>query len=623
MKRFFSLSITLLSCLFVLSCGGNKEQGGTAGTATLGVEIQNAQELYELPQNQTTTLNAAVVANPTSAEVYTITLGVKPSLVEAYNTQKGTDYEVLPADHYTFVSSQVILTRYGAKSSNAQLRLGGGSAVVGKTYVLPVVIESVQGGVNFDAPDSKAAFVLVKITSKSLDGQGTASAPYLIKSVGDFLAAGSVLRENQTTYFRLENDVDFEGAFSVDNPWKPINPETEGLGEGEPDPAFTRKAVFDGNNKKISNFKTGGPLFAILVGSAKDLTFENVDITTDRSNWGGVLAGYADAPDGKTGVVAKNISVKNAKMDDAYKRTGGLIGYMVNGTVEDVDVECAIKGGESMAGGIIGRTEDGILRNCSFSGSVSVGSYQIGGLVGYAVNVAISDSHAAASLKGLGNNTYFRGGGLVGHIEGSASIEKCYATGDVVAETKGHMAGGLIGSIGGSESNTVNIKKSYASVNVTLPESGNNFAHAGGLVGTLASAGTLTIENCYATGKITATRWSSGFVGSIYDHPGKLIIKNGYSTCDLSGMRKASVGIVLGLTYAGKSDVDPVIPPATVSCQGFVAWNVSDKPFCYPEDAVNQTNNYYGTAGTVSQQASALHWDTAIWDLSGNLPVLK
>ena len=273
MKKLVFFAALLLPVLFAASCGKKDNPDAPAGPSALSAEIVNAQNLYELPSNQTATLDVVVVADPATSEAYTINLGVNAPLVSAYNTEKGTSYEMLPIDAFSIVTPQVIITRYGAKSSAGQIRIGGGSVEEGKTYVLPVVIESVKGGTNFELPANEAAFIVVKTVAPSLAGKGTAAEPYLLTSTTDIMIAGSVLKDDDAVYFSLQNDVDFsEIEFGEENPWTPINPETSGLAEGEVDPALSRRVFFDGNNHTIKNLKNvDGGLFGVLVGKVQNM----------------------------------------------------------------------------------------------------------------------------------------------------------------------------------------------------------------------------------------------------------------------------------------------------------------------------------------------------------------
>lgn len=612
MKRFFSLALVLVPCLFTFSC----KKGGDdvpAGPAQLGVQVKNAEAIYEIPKSQSKSIELTVVADPTSAEAYNISLAASQSLVATYNTANGTDYEMLPVSAFSFVTNTVTLPKYNATSSSCELRLKGEGCVQDQTYVLPIAIESVQGGTNFTSPAEKAAYILFKMGEAAAEGAGTQASPYLINSLDTFFLIDGLLKDDATVYFKLTEDLDFKDVeFGEENPWRGIN---YGADDDAIAVAEKRGIVFDGNNHKISNFKAGAPLFYILVGSVENLTIENAEIDAEVANAGAVLVGVGGAGQEDTGITGeaniKNVTIKNSKVENDRKRSGGLISWLKGGSIENATVECEVKGSEAQVGGLAGRVSNGSLINCSASGNVTNASAYSGGLVGIVVNATIKGCHATGNVEHT-TTSYTRGGGLIGQIDGNVTIEKSYATGNVTGVS--HMGGGLVGVIG-TEGVTVSISECYATGNISLPTSGN-FGHGGGLLGTVnAKDATVTIENCYATGSITVRRYSGGFVGSLFqsDKPCKLLkITNCYSTSDLSGIGlQERCGMVLGLKDAG-----------TVECTGFVSWNTGNWPFSY-NDAVSVEGNYDGKEGTVSQQAKALGWNESIWDLTGDLPKLK
>lgn len=615
MKKVILSVLALAFCLLPQSC--NKGGNGTepAQTAVLGVNIKDAKALYEVPKGQSVSLEVSVVADPTSAEPYTINLAPSADLVSVYNTKNGTSYEMLPVTAFQFVTSSVILPKYTAKSSACELRLKGAGCEEGVTYILPVAIDGVKGGTNFDAPDEKAAYILFKMGAPQASGSGTQEDPYTLNGIDNFLLIGSLLKDDATVYFKLTDDVDFAGVeYTEENPWVPFN---NAVDDDAKPIARARKIVFDGGNHKIKNFKASGPLFGTVCGSISNLTVENAEIEGGADD-AAVLVGVAGSSENADDFIMKNVTVKASSVQSDYKRAGSIISHLRNGVVENCVAECPVYA-QQQAGGLIGRMEAGTLDGCSATGEIKTEAYYAGGLVGYAGNVVVKNCSATGNVASLGGN-YSRVGGLIGQIEGNATIEKCHATGSV--EGQGHMGGGLIGVIG-KEETTVNISKCYATGNVTMPhgESGN-WAHAGGLVGTISAVNcVVAIDNCYATGAIATRRYSGGFVGSIYDKAKgckSLTITNSYCTSDLSGIAVGDrCGIVLGLNDGANSTV-----PTVITCTGFVAWNVSEKPFSYG-DAISTEGNYYGTEGTVSAQAKALGWDESIWDLSGNEPQLK
>lgn len=663
MKRFISLaSVCLAAGLVILSCGNkNNEPGGGGGTGTpqLGVEVKDApQDGYQIPQGQTLLIELAVVANPTSPESYTITLAANSGLVTTYNAKNGTAYPALPADCYTFTANQVILTRYGARSSAASLRLGGPSCEVGKTYLLPVVIDGVSGGTNFQAPDEKAAYILVSITEPQMAGSGTAADPYQIASAQDMASIDKLLKDGQTIYFKQTADIDFAGFITEQNPWKAINP-SQATEDDTADPAEARVLVYDGNNKKISNFNGGGAIFAILVGSVKDLTIEKADIDCAAKNLGGVLAAAVGTSQTASNVVLKNVHVKDSKINNDYQRSGGLIAWLKGGIVEDCDAECEVTSTNPQAGGLIGRIDAGTVKNCYATGNISAGYYS-GGLVGFATTATLENCYATGNVANTAGGNYARVGGFLGQAGGNLTVSKCYSTGNATG-SKAHMAGGFIGVLAG-ENAIVNIDRCYATGDALIevdPDSGN-WAHVGAFVGTINAAGQkVTISNCYCTGAIATRRYSGGFVGSIFSSPATLTVSNSYTTSDISGVLVKD-GLKADGSYWANTDApearvgyrhrtglligcaDKWNEGTTISCSGFVAWRSNawyDDPenptvktgefdFSYinynnSDFAVPVTGNYLGNAGTVSQQAQALGWDASIWDLSGSLPRLK
>ena len=619
MKKIAILVSVLLPCLLAVSC--NKEKGQEeVKPAVLGIEVNDAQALYSVPKNQATTITLAVVADPVSEEAYTITVGANPGLVASYNSKNSTSYEMLPSDAYSFTSTSVMLPRYSAKSTNCELRLKGEGCEVDKTYLLPVVIDGVQGGTNFTAPEDKAAYILFKMLKPEQQGAGTQEDPYLVEELEGFLKIGSLLKDDATVYFKMMQDFDFKDVFTKENPWTPINAAADDDAKAA---ARKRQVVFDGNNHKISNFKAGGPIFAILCGSVQNLTIEGADIDSDAED-AAILVGVAGASDAPEGFVMKNITVTSSKVQSTNKRAGALVSHLRNGVVDNCTAACPVTA-QQQAGGLIGRVDNGTITNCTVTGDVTLDAYYGGGLVGYMGSATLTNCHASGNVRGniLEGGNYARVGGLVGQLDGNATIEKCSATGNVFGgETKGHMAGGLIGVVGKDES-VLKVSKCFATGNVSLPHgTSGNWAHAGGFIGTISALkAEVSIDNCYSTGSVEVRRYSGGFIGSLYDKakaPKSLTITNCFTTSDISGIVVSDrCGLVLGLNDGANGEI-----PTVITCTGFVAWNKCERPFSYA-DCVPVAGNYYGTEGTVSAQAKALGWDENIWDLSKDVPTLK
>lgn len=630
MKKIAILVSVLLPCLFTLSC--NKEKGKEENKpAELSVVLSDVKDVYEVPKNQSISVNLMVVPDPVSAEAYTISLAANPGLVATYNAAKGTDYQMLPSSAFSIAGTSVMLTRYSAKSTACELRLKGEGCDTAKVYLLPISIDGVQGGTNFTAPDEKAAYILFKMTPAQQLGSGTESDPYLVDGMESFFKISGLLKDDASNYFKLTADLDFsEVKFTEENPWTPINKATSGLAEGEKDPARSRKIYFEGDNHKISNFKADGPLFGELVGCVQNLVIENAAIDA-AANDAAIVAAHAGSDPSSTEVVAKNIIISKSSIISDYKRAGALFGWLKGGIVENCVGECSVHA-QQQVGGLIGRVEGGSIINSSASGKVTSESYYSGGLIGIVSSpsadaistVTITGCNASGDVEHV-SGSYSRAGGLIGQTECNLVLEKCYATGNVVGT--GHYGGGLVGYIGcvkdASDQHipqTTNISQCYATGNVTLPIT-NNFAHAGGLVGTVTDKATVNINNCYATGTIVVRRYSSGFVGTLSSANAVLKVTNGYTTSNINGINlNTHCGLALGNNSATAT--------AGASYTGFVAWNKdldeAHNRFCYPEaNNIVVAGNYFGSEETVSAQAAKLGWDTSIWDLSKDLPTLK
>ena len=630
MKKLLTFASILLAGLFTLSCNGGKENGGNAGTPQLSVLVKDALDIFEVPERQTQTLNLYITADPVSEESYTITLSANPGLVATYNTAHGTGYQALPNEAYSFVSTQVTLPRYNPKSTSCELRLKGEGCVADQVYLLPVVIDGVTGGSNFQAPDDKAAYILFKMLPAVGDGSGTSADPYIIKDADDILNMNDLLQDDATTYFKMAADVDMKDVvFTNDKPWVPVN---YAIDDETKPAARARKIVLDGDGHKISNFKADGPLFGNMCGGVKNLVLDNINIDSLVDDAAALIgdAGSSTSPDD---FFLKDVTITGSKVESVGKRAGSLVSRMRNGVVENCVASCTVSVAQQ-GGGLIGRVDAGQLTNCSTSGDVTVDTYHGGGLVGFLLSGTVTKCHSTSTVTHVsGGNS--RVGGLIGSICGSATVEKCYATGNV--NGAGHWGGGLVGCIYDTLGGTVNVSECYATGTVTMPHADTgNQAHAGGLIGSVSPKSEATeitvvnISNCYATGAVITRRYSSGFLGSIYAAKAEVHIINGYTTSDISGIRvQERCGLVFG---HGGSNLEE--GKSTITCKGFVGWNTGDPAWRFSwgwedaehvfHDAFLVDGNYNGHQGTVSQQAQALGgWSTDIWDFSGNEPKLK
>lgn len=356
---------------------------------------------------------------------------------------------------------------------------------------------------------------------------GTLSNPYLIGDRNQLAKIKDNLSTSEKRYFKLVDDITVSS-------WTSLNPDDDSA------------INFDGNDKTITGLDE--PLFTYLDGEVSDLTISDASISTSGYYYG-VLVRTIDKGD----CSISNVSIESSSLSGSHT-LGGMIGRITTGVTSceftncsaDVTVTCSSTNTYTNSGGLIGFMQKGTLTKCHAEGDV------------------ISDK------AGLG--------GLVGTIEGDASVLNCYATGNVAkGNTKYTYRGGLIGRI---------------------------------------SAGTVSISNCYATGEVEATRWSSGFVGSYSGT--SLTITNGYTSSTLTFETPEQAGVFIG--NANKK---------AITYSGFVAWNTSALTnFIYNTTVTSApSGNYFGTDGTILSQAEAFtspnNWDfDTVWNRV-NPPTLK
>jgi filamentous hemagglutinin family protein len=223
-------------------------------------------------------------------------------------------------------------------------------------------------------------------------------------------------------------------------------------------------------------------------------TISSLTVTVSLANQG--LFGYAN------GARIKNIGVTDVNITSSNDYVGGLVGFILNGTIENAFVTGKVSG-------------------------TGTGRY-IGGLAGGANSTTISQSSSHASVNNSSANWT---GGLVGILGGESRVNSSYSTGNVTSD--GNYVGGLVGNVGlvGVVGKSV-INDSYATGSVT----GTNFV--GGLVGALvAHSGSVEINNAYATGSVSGSSDVGGLVGLVATYTSHIAkINNSFWDVNTSGI---------------------------------------------------------------------------------------
>jgi hypothetical protein len=234
---------------------------------------------------------------------------------------------------------------------------------------------------------------------------------------------------------------------------------------------------------------------------------------------------------------------------------GGLVGSnelgtsITNSYATGAVIATTTPGEDITVGGLVG-DNGGRIASSYATGSVTSagGDASVGGLVGASGNKGVvTDSFASGNITVTGATNAFVGG-LIGGNGGS--INRSYATGDVVADGNNVLAGGLLGINAGT------LTEAFATGRVT-----SNSANAilGGLAALNADRGTFTFA--YATGAVSGGP-NSVIGGLIGVNTGTL--EQTYAIGRLTGG-----GIVGGLVGANNSGpLPPIFGDSNLSLTG-------------------------------------------------------
>ena len=289
------------------------------------------------------------------------------------------------------------------------------------------------------------------VTIEVVVGDGTANAPFFIKSIEDLLFLGKEEVYNQAgdstlnpktldKYYKLQADLDFATLTSLDpvlmqnnnipacvyedGVWLPIGYNAQ-LGEGF-------RGVFNFNNHTIYNLN--------IVDADLD-----AGITLDHAGLFYVL---------EEGGVITNLTLNNVNIEGSYSSVGAIVG-LNHGTVERSMVETGTVDNSNNAGvvgGAVGRNEMDVdlqpIVEMVYS-NVTVNTSSIGGgVVGYNYGGIVVSSYSDGSVVGNFDTTL---GGIVGLNEYKsinlanydAIIKDCYYYGVITSQST--QLGAIIG----------------------------------------------------------------------------------------------------------------------------------------------------------------------------------
>lgn len=382
--------------------------------------------------------------------------------------------------------------------------------------------------------------------------------------------------------------------------------------------------------------KTGG-----FVGQTETkAVFVNCDVDVTFDGKGTDTGGFAGKLLAENEFTGCEVSVRMTSGVATKNRCGGFAGW--NAAVKTTITDCHVLAGSTITnktnrasasngnlGGFIGFGDTAgtvtTITDCSADVvmDVDANSTYNGGFIGgtgYASTLTIKRCSAAGTVNG--NNFV---GGFIGAAQSTIVIEQCSASVDVTSTKQ------RVGSFVGTATKPITIRDCYSTGSTVAAGQ-----QVGGILGYTAVK--VVIERCYATGDITSnTAGTGGIVGTLSGASSEVtacIAWNKNITCNRSGNNKWAPGAVVGAANVAvtltdcyrRADMNLVDAAGAMVLVDHENVSNATPPFpSYFEDATQAA--YHGKAAaadaTISSVAKAIGWSEDIWDLSGDVPVLK
>lgn len=207
------------------------------------------------------------------------------------------------------------------------------------------------------------------------------------------------------------------------------------------------KGKMDGQGHTISNLyiKTAQNYVGLFGyterATIQDLIFdyakvENVNTTNTKTDYTGILAGYAD---GVSPSHIRGIKTTNNCTVIGQEDTGGIVGgARIN--LENCENHSSVKGTRSV-GGIAGSSSGIIIKRSTNYGTVENNNSDIGGIIGYAYKTSIEDCANYGKITSTGSYA----GSIAGQTMFNCSIQNVFSYGDMPVINL--YSGFIIGSV--------------------------------------------------------------------------------------------------------------------------------------------------------------------------------
>ena len=371
-------------------------------------------------------------------------------------------------------------------------------------------------------------------------GSGTEEDPYQIATAEQLALMGKVnddwAPEYNKAYYVLTADIQLNDVGNYEN-WKETPPEYQWKPVGD-----SFKGNFDGDGHVISGMYVRSVEDCYYIGLFSYLSSGSISNVNIEKGFLYVKDSGIDAG-GLVGDALGNVKVENCSVDidacsevtNGTDQVGGIVGYCQKGVVI---TGCTFHGDISyqdshgIFGGICGTASKSSIINCETTGSVRVRDgqefpfFEGGGICGRADNTKIDRCINRMDMSGR----FYELGGIcaiqtIGKISishknsettyenGSVEITDCINYGNLQADTKDGVVGGIVGEVYTRDFQADNLKiencENYADI--------TGKTTIGGIIGELdIGAIKYGIRNCRNDGNVTAENWSGGIIGKLF-----------------------------------------------------------------------------------------------------------
>ena len=417
----------------------------------------------------------------------------------------------------------------------------------------------------------------------SFEGQGTADAPYLIKSADDVTLLSRLVAEGnsfQGTQFALASDIDLSGIEAKN--FIPVG-----------DASHPFEGSFDGQSHAIKNLSMNGGSF---------------------TNTG--LFGYL----GENAVV-KNLTLTNLKGVSAGSNLGAIAGNN-EGTITGCSVSATLDSDGNCVGGIAGLST-GTISGCDFYG-VIYGTGSAAGIVGQTSGTVEGCwAKVAITTDGYAGLSCHDNAGIAGVIT-KGSIRNCWSTG-VLNESYGRSStGGIAGRCLNStiencfSSAFISAKRSYTD------SSGGGDTYTGGILGYISNS---TMTNCYSSSTIVKSG-TSDYCGGVVGYLGVVYA----SSTAYEGYRMNNTSDISNCFYTGyiNSSSTTALKPMFGTTYYYTNWTGEDPDKicfknCYYDKQVNTVGeDFYGRPTSFFTNGLPEGFSADVWEAKpGYYPTLK